>query len=706
MNKIVNRVRNHHFDLGRDTPRHWEVRLDPCACEAHRRPATKDRSAGLVLVPRSPAPAFMWQVQTCKPDAWYRIEAVVRCELVPTGPAGGFALVAVVEDAGESEGFEHITPPLHDAPATITVRTYFHAPHDCKRFRLGVGVRDAVGLVEIDDVRMIRILEPDEISHPHALQAPFAPGLPPVESVSICSAESADRPLAEMLRLAMGKDRVACVRPDDAEQVQRFEAVLFPDARPPAFLRTLKDLLRLCEAKLVVVSLPAFVALTREAVRIRRIEQPDDPIHAKVAYACPATRGFALHDSFAFAWPGKSPSSFVQNQFREDDAFRAFCKKHHFKTLLVSNCDKNATSDRPICLHHNASGGGLFVLDLNPIEAPASTMGEPTLAAHLLLSILRRSPAPAGQYVAPVRREVELRDMIREAPNRWDHFSVYDDDVPSAEVTHQIVTVGREDEMFGLPVAPKPVILIRSGLVGGDTESFYGVWSWIRQLLLHARHSGSYAAALTSKFRLAWVPLSASWETRDGWSASRLPSPIPTEIEFDEGSVAALIDLVPGIEGGVRVKFAHPTPAYRRASYWMPRIASAFSAHEFPALIAGCGGAPGSRRPLSWRSAAHRPEVSCNSDWMDDIHRTVASQGADVIRIECPMHEADLVARSIHQTHVTLTTLEQVIGLLYGIIAVNRTHLPVALDGFAVIEPGASIIVDARTLSETSLAAI
>jgi hypothetical protein len=252
--------------------------------------------------------------------------------------------------------------------------------------------------------------------------------------------------------------------------------------------------------------------------------------------------------------------------------------------------------------------------------------------------------------------------MIREAPNRWDHIYVHEDDAPPEEITHQIVTIGREDEMYGLPVASKPVILIRSGLSGGDAESVFGVWAWLRQLLLHSRHRASYAAALSGRFRLAWVPSAAPWEARDGWSASGAAPFTPTEVEIEDSQIAAIIDVRTGSSNHLRVMFAHATPAFRRAELWLPMLACSFSASEFPTITCGAGKGFGSRRAFSWQLARHELSVTAESSAFDEpIHHETIAQGGDAIesnyRRSNPTR-CQLDSRS----HLTVTMLERVIG--------------------------------------------
>lgn len=685
----VNHIRNPDFSLGKDSVRNWEVDLDRKKCEFHRGRSECGQNA-VFLTPRAVGRAFVWQTVRCKPDSYYRVELVARCNLVTAGDSPGLRLVLRPDDSAGGKGEWVSSVPVLSAPDPVDIRAYFHAPDWCDEVRIGVGLGDVVGWAELLEVRFIRILEPDESSHPLAIQPPYAlPARSPVETACIVVEDGAGRPLSSFLQFALGEDHVSQLQPVDFSMNIRADVVLLPDLLPPRAVKSMRSLLALAETKLVIISLPAFSALAGKSLRLRRIEQPDDPIHAKVVFSNDATRGFALHDCFAYAWPGKHRGGFAQNQFRKTPEFREFCKKYGFEVLLESNCDKDHTSDQPICLFRKFDRGALYVLDLNPLEAPSSTLGEPTLAAHLLLSVLGRSPAPAGQFSVPLRKESAFREMIREAANRWDHFCVHDEDVPTGEVMQQIVTIGREDEMYGLPAAEKPVILVRSGLTGGDAPGVCGTWAWFRQLLLHSGHPSSYAAALAARFRLAWVPCVAPWEARDGWAASSSAPLVSTELEFDGGRVAALIDVTEWEGKGIRVSYSRATPAYRRAAEWLPRLTRELSAAEFSSVTTGRGPAPGERLPYSWD--AFRPEVNVSvaPDLFDEeVCNELFQQGGDAIRIELPSFESDYVANSILHTHLTVTTLERVVGLLYGLIAVNRGCRAVSLPGVGTIAPG------------------
>jgi len=58
-----------------------------------------------------------------------------------------------------------------------------------------------------------------------------------------------------------------------------------------------------------------------------------------------------------------------------------------------------------------------------------------------------------------------------------------------------------------------------------------------------------------------------------------------------------------------------------------------------------------------------------------------------------PRADGDFAAESIQRTDVIATLLEHVIGLQFGLIAVNRKCTPGKLAGFDPILPGSALVV-------------
>lgn len=703
----VNRIRNPGFADGKAGPRSWvwSATAKEAAWRRTRCDERPDASLMTITKEQSEGDAFWSQVVVCKPGEHYRIEATVTCELAASDQIAdvaprGFVITAEPWIEDRSGGDRRISPGVTRSAKPIAVRTYYAAPDGIRRLKLSVGVVNARGTVAIHDVRFIEILELDEVAHVLAIPPPpyAVPSPRTAKSIAVYSRTAKHRPVTRRLAAYFGESKVTALTPETLRTREAAaDAVLFPDEVLPPSIRSLTGLKKLAAERIVVVSLPAFTKLVGGVLSLRRVEQDDDPIHAQVVYANHATRGFALHDVFPYAWCGKGEGSFVQNQYRKTPALEEFCRRHGFITVLASMCDREVTSDRAICLYKETPGGGLFVLDIEPAEDDASTYGEPVLAMHFLLSVLGQKQVNLGQYASADHAEPRFREQIREMPTRFEHFVVHEADLPIEEVTEQLVTIGREDQTYGLPLVPKPVILVRSGVTSGDHESIYGAFVWFKQFVRMAPYLCPYAQPLAFQFRLAWVPCVAPFEPRDGWMRGSRPSTVPTTIEMEGGAVAALIDVVSRPISQPRVVFVKESESFRNCATWLPLLAAAFPPGPYFALLPDKSDARSDRDRFTWRRRPYDVQVAVDSaaPWTE-THRQVLAAGGEVMRVEVPAYESDFVAYSIGSTDLTATLLEHVIGLQYGLIAVNRQPSTVRFGAVPPVRPGAALIVDRR----------
>ena len=707
MSANVNRIRNPDFSQGEQEPRCWVWSTTVKGARWSRGslggPAGTE---GIKITSKRLRGAALWsQTVASKPGQFYRVEATVTCSLtVPnertTPEAAGFVLMVEPTVGKRPAGERRVTPGLHRASRPVEVRTYFEAPEDSRRLKLSVGVVDARGTARVHHVRLIEILEPEEESHILALPAPShtIPPQRPARCACICSARVAERPIGQVLAGYFGESNVVTAAPEKLRTLkQRADALLLPDPTAPPSISALAELIELAADRIVVISLPAFAQLAKAGLSVRCVEQEDDPIHAKVSFANSATRGFALDDVFPYAWRGSQQNCFVQNHFRKTKALKAFCEKYNFVTLLESVCDQDITSDRPICLYMETPRGGLFVLDIEPAEAEASTFNEPALAMHLLLSVLGQTQNGLGQYMVPAQTEAEFRESIRDMGDRSEMFVVHDAGLPSDEITEQLVTIGREDQSFGLPIKPKPVILVRTGLSSGDAESVYGAFVWFKQLVRVGPYHFPYTQQLAGQFRLAWVPLVAPWEARGGWRRSLHSSPDRTGITADCGQIAVLIDVVSCLGNEVGVVLPSHEGVYQRYAEWLPQMAAAFAPGGAFLPTVDDRETSCDRDRIAWRHLRHDPQVIVDPEaFQTEVHRSVMAVGGQVVRIEIPGQDADFCAQSIRCTDLVATLLEHVIGLQYGLIAVNRQPVTVHFDRFPPLGPGETLIIDRR----------
>lgn len=699
MSPRVNAIRNPGFSEGRAGPAGWVWSTSVKQSRWFRRPVDAAGEIGgmQVEIEQPSGDGFWSQTVICKPKEYYRVEAVMRCDLEGEDETTGFIIRLQPLEDDRASGDPLITPGIHRAQGSFTVRAIFLAPDGVRRARISVGVTKARGSAVIHEVRFIRILEPDETSHVMALPPPghAQPAVVIARHVHVCSATADERPITPILRTYLGDKSVSVGAPQTTPKLPARRALLLPDATPPSFVRSMADLFKLAHDRIVILSTSAFTALGKGVLSLRRVEQIDDPIHAKVVFADYFTRGFALHDVFPYAWEGRAAGSFVQNQFRKSTEFESFCKKHKLETFLASMCDKDATSERPIGLFKLTKRGALFVLDIEPTECEASSRNEPVLAVHLLLSLLGRSVIGLGQYISPTATETAFRGLMREMHDRFQHFTLHDDDAPTAEVTDQLVTIGGEDQSYGLPLKPKPVILVRTGLTCGDVESVYGAWLWFKQLIRMPPYTCPYVAQITSRFRLAWVPCVAAWAGQVGWRSTGTAPAAEMDVDTEESELAAVIDIVSRPVNRVRVVVPSEGGQYARYAFWLPQVFESFSAGRHFALTVPDGAAFSDRTDYAWAHVHHRLEVTANSDVFGNaFHQSAAQTGADLVRIEVPGCDADFAAQSIHRTDLVATVLEHVVGLQHGLIAVNRQSESVQLDGFSPVDAGEALIVN------------
>ena len=719
MKDKINKIRNPDFSEGRQRPIGWTWKASTSRIRWRRdTPDEAVAPGGMTIDLGDRGGTGLWeQVLVCKPGEYYRVEADATCNVTSLrtapddDPAG---LVIMVEPVSRSKvartiGTRQVSPAIQRSTNPVTVRATYKVPDDVRRLRLSVGVENGCGIARIQRVRFIPILEPDETSHPLAVPPPpYAVPIPRIaNSVCVCSDSAAERPLTSLLTSYFKAANVRTMQPRDLRPATvRADALFLPDAEPPGSVRSLTGLVKLAEERIVVISLPAFSALTRGALSLRRVEQGDDPINAKVYFANHATHGFALHDVFPYAWAGRRPGSFVQQQFRNTGSLKAFLRRHGFEVFLLSMCDQDVTSERPIALYKSTSKGGLYVVDVEPSEVEGTTYGEPVLAVQLLLNILGQMQGGLGRYCSAVWTDQAMRELIREAPMRLAHFVVHESGVSGDAEAEQLVTFGGEDASFGLTLSPKPMIVVRSGLSSGDAESFYGAFMWFKQFSRSKPYECAYAAPLTSRFRFAWIPHAAKWESRGGWRRHGRAAPAHALLDplgigaatlnaHRKIDVAALIDVVSRPVNSVRVIVPSLEGEYDRHRTWLPRLAEKFPLGRYFVHTVDAGEGFEDRDGFAWRHTDYIPQVEADPEaFVSEAHREVIRSGGQVVRIEVPGCDADFTSGSILRTDLVATLLEHVIGLQFGLIAVNRTQTPVNFDAVAPIAPGEALLVD------------
>lgn len=711
MTQSCNLVKNPRFRLGKDEPRHWEWSATGRASwtlEANRNGSLAlpgdprgngqaDRAMSVVCATSSAKAAWTQRIR-CKGGEHYRFDVCASGECEGADDSSGF-IVSIQPIKGQ----RRVGPPVKWRPIRrlgegAVLRNYLRCPDDCDAVELRIGLRHAAGRVQVHEVRAFKILEPEAASHVLAVPPPPFANPPPVRvaTVAVCTNAQTRPELMKLLRLRFGTvwHRFVTGGAENhrlqtgATPTLEADAMLLPDAEPPSTIRSFAALKRLARERLVIISPPAFAELAGNDVSLRRVEQEDDPIHAKVVCGNYITRGFALLDVFPFAGEDKSTGSFVQYQLPSGKALREFCERHNLVTVLEGLGNTDARSEQPICLYGRYESGGLIVIDMDPIEDPAGADDRTSLAGFLLLNALGCEQASLGQFAVPAQSELAFREEIVELGTRYPQLRVRSSYGPRSAVRDHVVEIGsQQPTSFGLALAPRPAIVIRTGLSGWDHDCVYGALLWIKQLLRPTPFACPYAEDLITSLPIVWVPLCSTWR---GWNLDLTKAPLTGEPITDPGvtPVAAVIDVATCPRREVRVIGSADSASFKRIRQWMPSLAGSLVGNRY------CYHAPGAHAPAvdlgsdEWRKQTLAPTVVVDENgFQTEFHRRMAVAGAELTRIEVPASSVDMTAASIWRTDLVGTLLETLVGLYYGLIAVNRTAGPMLLDLAGPLNP-------------------
>ncbi|UCG17543.1 MAG: hypothetical protein JSV19_05820 [Phycisphaerales bacterium] len=697
----LNLVKNPRFVTGRQAPRAWRwIAGDdgftwqwlpglngggPCMEISAPAPGQRqtDRSRA------APAMRDVWSQQVrCVGNQYYRVEATVSVTepKADQGDPDTGLVLSVQPRRGEETLDDRLETPALQADSG-TIRAFYETPARATSIDLRIGLRQDGGRAIIHEVLVMPILDPDSTSHPAAVPPPpYAyPAPKHVQSIGVCGDVSEDRTLVRILRARYGNDAIRVLRPQTLEAgpgkaVRRgkCDAILIAGALPPG-IRSVGALLALAERHLVVLSPQALAGLSRGAVEVRTIRQKDDPLYATVQESNFITRGFALRDCFPFAGQGvggADPRVFVQPQFRSGRAFTGFCRKNGFITVLRSETDADATSGKPICLYKETPGGGVVVMDLDPIESKASTANERSLAVFLLLNALGAEQTSLGQFAVPARSHREFWEQITDFDQRFAEWTVDGVTPPYRQNMRPYVQLGRKADAsadtFGPPEVERPLILIRTGLTGDDLDGVYGAMTWLKSLVYPVPYACPYVKMLTSRYRIAWVPLCAEWPKGTGW---RRPGPaVPASCGgVEPGPVAMVIDLTNGPRNELRVLMQGKSPLRRRIEQALLGLWWACFAGRYFGWSPADGSPMTDQRHYVWQMDTLVPRIESDDRvFADDFYSSARAAGADLVRVETPNSPADLLCNSIWRTDRVATLLEILVGLQCGLLAMNR----------------------------------
>lgn len=679
----LNKIRNSDFSLGARRPKNWTWKSVRDARWQLLPPSDNGQLAGMVLsTTHTQAAGFFLQNVRCKQDTYYRIEALVTCRCEPSvnGDAGGGLILSLQSNSADGDAGDVVSLPAIRNAERFTIRSYYKTPPRTRSLQVRVGLQGAAGSAAIHDVRVIEVIEPEIKSHPLAIPPPPFANAPPLTASTVCIVTDHPRqPLVDVLRIRYGDQAVKTV-PAKSFNPKRHaaDAIIVPGDEPPANCRTMAALERLAHNRIVIVSTECLARLSRGMVATRTIRQVDDALHARVVHSNFATAAFALFDLLPFAGRVGDSTEMFQRQFRTNSRFRRFCERHALEHLLLSMTDTDATSEKPIALIRTAKRGALIVMDLDAVEARPTTMNEPNVAVYLLLAALGAPQHTLGQYTDVARDPKELLEHLVDFVTRFPELAWSTRRRPENLDAPVMITLGRDLDSVGLPLNPRPMILIRTGLTGRDLEGLYAVQLWFKQLLRQAPFACPYARTLVSRFRFAWLPIGAPPQPWGGWQPQKAPKPFDVQIEFEPGSVAACIDVTTADRNSVNLLTHCDQRLHDRIAATLPPLLDAIVGKRQVYHGVPDGQSLRDQKQAAWQLDPFRLRVLSTAS-SDPAHVATHAAAAPTFRIELPASGYISAADSIRVMDWGANVIEQLVGLLLGFVAVNRGSTPIEI---------------------------
>lgn len=629
------------------------------------------------------APGGFVQRLRCKQKQWYRIELLLRAPGAESA-AGRFEVrLEQFDKSGRSLASEcRCGPSRSDSP--LVWREYLFTAPGAATVELSILRVGGTGRGDLGPVRFIAMEPPEALGHPLAVPPPPR-AYPPPRTVRKVELVGDDVPAAlrEALiaRFGHGHVRSATTAAFSPDGVTGDGVVLYDD--PPAeTLPSWKALLELAASRLVVISPTLFARLAGRAgggpIVPRTIRQENDPICVSVRDADFVTRGFALLDVFAYSRYSADRGAFELRCLRRTSALRAFLQRQKIAITLLSETATDATTELPVCLVRPTSGGAVVVLDLAPFASSPCTQDVLNLAAFVLFNALGQSQFSAGQYVVPATDASSIAGLLKELVERFEPLHFAEANSRSAPDRAPPVMLGGQTEGFGLPVAERPTVLIRTGFGGGEWAGLYAVMLWFKDLLRHEPWCAPHARELLWRYRFVLEPIAGSAEL--GRLAAHPRTGLPAVVGgTGKASVVLAIDVATADRHACRVVVHDQGGVYfRRLAEMLPRLDAELRVARPTLLRPGDGADPADRASYRWRHDLPPVEV------IADESATTGLPEAAHVRVELPRWFDETGSNSLWQTERAVTLLEWLVGLRGGLLAVNRgsTQRTVSLAGW------------------------
>ena len=142
----------------------------------------------------------------------------------------------------------------------------------------------------------------------------------------------------------------------------------------------------------------------------------------------------------------------------------------------------------------------------------------------------------------------------------------------------------------------------------------------------------------------------------------------PLDVEFDQGAVAAVIDITTSQAQCVNLVTPKRDAFHEAVSDTIPTMLTQVTSGNHVLHADSSGGQP----PAIWRTDDFDVNVMADkSAFAEQIHKSAETAGADLIRVEIPGAHSAPFANSVWQTEWIGHSIEQIAGMLLGALIVN-----------------------------------
>jgi len=671
----LNIIKNADFEQGQREPKRWTWRVDAGRASwafDQGRGGNGDRAIRVESADKNTSAAWVQRVR-CKGDQYYRIEAVVRCEL--DGGGNGDGLRMTVRSVGRE------TPIDEPARRSGWRRTgdwdvwrdIYKTPEDAKQLDVEVRLEGVAGTAWIDEVRAIPIEEPELCSH--VLGVPPPPyGYPAprqVKTAAVVMPDHGRERLVNVVAGRLGQRNVKAVGPKDFDATSKMDAVILQGDDWGQSVPNLQQLLYRATSQMVIVSLGLLAKIVnrqqKNLLDVKRNTQDDDPIHAKVMYANFITRGFALEDVIPLRW--EDGEDYYQRYIRRSRDFKAFCKKHGFLTVLTSEGDTDAKSEHPAVLYRETSqaepGGGLVVMDLDALFGSYVSTDSANVTATILFNILGQTQTSIGQFVAPETKLDELKEIVKDAADRFPEMRLREGKGESEPKWR--FDLGQSGESYGL-ARHRPTMLVRTGMQGDDIEGVYGALIWLKGLCRPEPYGCRYLKTLDSRHSIRWIPLVRP----ELWAEHVSPADLlPDASPFDE-NVDMVLDVTRADNESIQLIVPNEAN-YGHFQTILPKLYETMGQGRFLYYSPAPSAKRGERHTMDWRLNALTLEVVVDPNaFRGPFDRAALNANTRILRLRLPDGADFTSGTSLRLTELAASMIEWIIGLHLGLVVVNR----------------------------------